>query len=336
MERKAGVGDEFALIERLTERLAAGGAQPAAGSIPLSIGDDGAVLAPPAGHQVVVTVDALVEEVHFRRDWSKAEDVGWKALAVNVSDLGAMGARPLAAFITLALPRDLPRRWIERFYDGLGECATAYVCPIAGGDTVRSPDRISISITALGSAPAGRFVSRARAQVGDDIWVTGVLGDSGAGLALLQKGRVPKRFEAVAAWHRRPHPPVLAGVALAEAGLATAMLDLSDGLASDLRHIAKRSGVGLRIDADRLPISDAARQAGKSLGIEPLHWALHGGEDYQLLFTATADRRGEAPPLLAPLGIAPVRIGTVVKRGITLVQDGKAEALKPLGFSHFG
>lgn len=329
--------DEFALIARLQGRLARIGGDPAAGEVVLGIGDDAAVLAAPAGAELVATADALIEDVHFRRDWSSPGDVGWKALAANVSDLGAMGARPLACLVTLALPRETPVRWADRFYEGLGECAAAYGCPVAGGDTVRAPDRIALSVTALGTAPAGRAVRREGARVGDALCVTGVLGDSGAGLALLQRGGRPAaRYRPLLEWHRRPRPPVPAGALLAEAGLATAMLDLSDGLASDLRHLARRSGVGARIGADRLPISDRARRAAAELGVDPTHWALHGGEDYQLLFTVPEERFPEVPPLLGPLGVTATRIGRVVRRGVSLAgADGKLTPLRPLGFRHF-
>lgn len=331
------VRDEFSLIDRLDSRLTRLAAAPAAGRLVLGIGDDAALLQPPPGTELVVTADALVEDVHFRRDWSRPGDIGWKALAVNVSDLGAMGARPLASLVTLALPRGTPVAWVDRFYAGLGECAAAYGCPVAGGDTVRAPDRIALSVTALGTVPAGRSVLRSGAGVGDLLCVTGVLGDSGAGLALLQQGgRIPPRLGRLVEWHRRPHPPVTAGALLAEAGLATAMLDLSDGLASDLRHLCRRSGVGARVEAERLPVSDAARRAAARLGVDPLHWALHGGEDYQLLFTVPEERFAAVPPVLGPLGVTATIIGRVAPRGIRLVDpSGRSEPLRPAGFRHF-
>lgn len=329
---------EFGLIERLARRLAETQTAPSAGAVRLGIGDDAAIFEVPPGRELVATIDALIEEVHFRRDWSRPEDIGWKALAVNVSDLGAMGARPLGALITLAAPRDLPLRWIDRLYQGLAECAAAYGCPVVGGDTVRSPKHVALSIAALGTAPAGRAALRSGAQVGDLICVTGVLGDSAAGLALLERGIGLRtaRHRPLVEWHRRPRPPVAAGAALAEAGLVTAMLDLSDGLASDLRHVAKRSGVGATIELDRLPISDAARQTARELKFDPTDWALHGGEDYQLLFTVPPDRWPEVPPTLAPLGAVATRLGHITRRGLVLVDaGGKSQPLLPTGFIHF-
>jgi thiamine-monophosphate kinase len=328
---------EFPLIERLAKRLAAGGVQPARGEVRVGIGDDAAVLRVPEGSELVATIDALVEEVHFRRDWSKPEDLGWKALAVNVSDLGVMGARPLGALITLALPKDTPVRWVDRFYAGLSECGAAYGCPVAGGDTVRSPERIAVSVAALGSVAAGKAVTRSGARVGDLVCVTGVLGDSGAGLALLARGgRVPRKYSPLVRWHRRPRPPAEAGAVLAERGLATAMLDLSDGLASDLRHICETSRVGTRVELKRLPISYAARLAGEELVVDPIDWALRGGEDYQLLFTVPPARFPEVPPALGPLGVVATCIGEITTKGYFQVDaNGKTLRLDPTGFAHF-
>lgn len=328
---------EFGLIERLARKLAALNVSPAAGSVPLAIGDDAALLQPPPGAEIVATADALIEEVHFRRDWSRPEDVGWKALAVNVSDLAAMGGRPLAALVTVALPTDVPVSWVDRFYRGLGDCAAEYGCPIVGGDTVRSPRHIAVSVTALGSVAAGRAVRRSGARVGDLICVTGVLGDSGAGLDLLQRGRgKTRKYAALLERHRRPRPPVVAGSVLADAALPTAMMDLSDGLGSDLRHLAKAGAVGARIYTDRLPISDDARQAAKELGVDPTRWALFGGEDFELLFTVPADRFAEVPPTLGPFGIVATIIGEITPRRVTFVNDAGHEApLSPEGFAHF-
>lgn len=328
---------EFGLIGRLARQLAADDVQPAAGEIELGIGDDAALLRLPSDTQLVTTIDALIEEVHFRRDWSRPEDLGWKALAVNVSDLGAMGARPLAALLSIALPPNLPVRWIDRLYRGLAECARQYGCPIIGGDTVRSPRSVAISVTALGSVPCGRAVRRSGAQVGDLLYVTGVLGESGAGLDLLQRSVMRKRkYEALYRWHIRPQPPVAAGAVLAEAGLPTAMMDLSDGLGSDLRHLTRASGVGAQVEAERLPISEVTRMAAKELGTDPARWALFGGEDYQLLFTVPRERLSEVAPTLGPLGITATVIGDITPRGLKLMlPDGSKKPLRPEGFAHF-
>lgn len=329
---------EFGLIERLGRILAADAAAPAAGDVVLALGDDAALLRVPPGTELVATIDALVEEVHFRRTWSRPEDLGWKALAVNVSDLGAMGARPLGALVTLAVPPGTDVRWIEGVYRGLARCAAEYGCPVVGGDTVRAPRHAALSVAALGSVPAGQVVRRSGARPGDLLCVTGVLGDSGAGLALLQAG-LPrrKRYAPLYEWHFRPRPPVAAGALLAGAGLATAMLDLSDGLTSDVGHLARASGAGARVEAMRLPISDAARQAARELGADPSRWALYGGEDYQLLFSVPPERFPEVPPLLGPLGVTATIVGAVTARGLKLVGlDGRTGPLRAEGFRHFG
>lgn len=328
---------EFGLIDRLARRLAAGSSHPRAGSVVHSIGDDAAVLGLPEGTELVATADALAEGVHFRRDWSSPDDLGWKALAVNVSDLGAMGARPTAALVTLALPQDVPVDWVDGLYRGLKAASERYGCPVVGGDTVRSLGGICLSVTAFGAVATGKAVTRAGARVGDLICVTGGLGDSGAGLTLLEcGGGVAGEFLPAVRWHLRPDPPVEAGAVLAEHGLATAMMDLSDGLASDLRHMATQSKVGAVVEAERLPISDAARLLARGLGVDVVRLALFGGEDYQLLFTVPADRFAEVPPALGPLGVVATIVGKVTRRGLTLVgPEGSRTPLTPEGFHHF-
>ncbi len=328
---------EFGLIERLAKGLAAEGAQPRVGEVVLAVGDDAAVLRLPSESELVATIDALVEGVHFRRDWSRPEDLGWKALAVNVSDLGGMGARPVAALLTLALPEDTPVKWVDTLYRGLRECSAAYGCPVVGGDTVRSRSGVILSIAALGAVPTGKAVMRGGARVGDLVCVTGTLGDSGAGLALLERGEpVAKDLRGPVEWHVRPRPPVEAGAVLAEAGLASAMMDLSDGVASDLGHIARRSGVGVEVEVERLPISDAARQAAFLLGTDPARWALFGGEDYQLLFTVPPERFADVSPALGTLGVTATIVGRITRGGLTLITgDGRRVPLAPDGFHHF-
>ncbi|MBI3911363.1 MAG: thiamine-phosphate kinase [Armatimonadetes bacterium] len=330
---------EFGLIERLAVLVRDTEQLPAAGRVVLGVGDDASVLELPPDRQLVATVDALVEDVHFRRPTTSPEDLGWKALAVNVSDLGAMGARPLAALLTLALPPSGAVEWVERLYSGLAEAARRYRCAIAGGDTVRSPDRIAVTVTALGSVPSGRAIRRSGARAADLVCVTGVLGQSAAGLALLEAGQTPEsapEFGALLRAHRRPEPPVEAGVALADAGLPTAMIDLSDGLVSDLEHIVRQSGVGARVVKERLPISLATRQAAESLGVDPHTWVLHGGEDYGLLFTIPPDRFARVPPLLAPLGVVATIVGEMGGTDLLIEEeDGTAVALVRAGFQHF-
>lgn len=327
---------EFALIDRLRRVLGQGA--PAAGSVVLGIGDDAAILGVGEGQELVATADMLVEEVHLRRAWSTAEDLGWKALAVNVSDVGAMGATPIAALVCAALPADTDAEWVEDLYRGLRLCGEAYGCPVVGGDTVRSPGPIALSVTALGSVTRGSAARRGGARPGDLLCVTGTLGDSAAGLALLKAGRAPQDTPADAALfaaHLRPRPPVRAGAALAGAGV-TAMLDLSDGLASDTTRLCAASGVGVRVLEERLPISLAARRAAAALGIDVLEWAVRGGEDYELLITIPRDWFDSVPRALAPHGVTATIIGEATGGESALVRmDGSEASLPSPAFSHF-
>lgn len=350
---------EFGLIDRIARLVA--GTQPipraSAGRVTLGIGDDAALLEVPADRSLVATVDTLVEEVHFRRAWTGPQDLGWKSLAVNVSDIAAMGAEPLAAFLSLALPAAIEVAWVEAFTRGMEACAREYGCALAGGDTVRSPQQIAITVALLGTVERGRALLRSGARVGDAVCVTGTLGDSAAGLALLQQGagdRVlgaganqtspnteqrppnPDPFAPLLAAHHRPRPRLAAARALAVSAEVTAMMDLSDGLASDIRHLATRSGVGARIWRPALPISGDARAAGSALGVEPAEWALHGGEDYELLFTLPPAAVEPARALLSPLGVPLTVVGEIVAEAVLLVEaDGREVFLEPAGFAHF-
>jgi thiamine-monophosphate kinase len=331
---------EFGLIDRLTEALRRTEGLPAGGRVRLGIGDDAALLEVAVGRQVVATADALVEEVHFRCDWTSPEDLGWKALAVNVSDVAAMGGEPLAALISLALPRATEVAWVEALYRGLEACASEYRCALVGGDIVGSPDRIVLQVALLGTVEPERVRLRSGARPGDVVCVTGTVGDSAAGLALLQAGGdLPDRpeFAALLLRHRHPTPRLAAARVLAAEPAVTAMMDLSDGIASDLRHIITRSGAGARVEAAALPISEAARAAAALLGANPLDWALWGGEDYELLFTLAPDALPRLASLLADTGVTAAPVGVITEGGYLLVTpDRDAQPLSPEGFAHFG
>jgi thiamine-monophosphate kinase len=335
---RVGELGEFVLIERLAAILAGRPAYPAEGRIRLGIGDDAAVLEVGRDRDWVATTDTLIEGVHFRREWTSPEDLGWKALAVNVSDLGAMGAAPTAALVCIALPTGTESEWIECFYRGMADCAAVYGCPIAGGDTVRSPSAIAISVTAVGAIGRGAAVTRSGAGNGDLICVTGTLGDSAAGLALLAGGHSPEdRPEYVPLFraHLRPAPPVGAARALARGGVS-AMMDLSDGLASDLARLSEASGAGGRVFQDRLPISLLARGAAEELNLPPEEWAVRGGEDYEYLFTVAPDRFAPLPALLAQHGVTATIVGEICDANLVLVDSGgEPTVLPPPAFSHF-
>lgn len=284
---------EFELIERLAAHL-----EPFAGGI--GIGDDAAAWQPTPGRVVVATTDMLVEGIHFRLDWISPRDLGWKALAVNLSDLAAMGAAPGYALVSIALLRD-QAALAEEMYDGMAELARLTDTWIVGGDTVRTPGPLVVNVALVGEADPERLLRRDVARPGDVLAVTGRVGASAAGLELLLAGdrAVLARPEAqsLVAAHHRPRPQLEAGAALAAAGVRCA-IDISDGVASEAWHLARESGIEIEVDVDRLPLDE---DAVALLGVEEArHLALTGGEDYELLFTVPESRLAEVATALPP------------------------------------
>ena len=308
---------EKRLIERIRRSARNGG------SVVTGIGDDCAVLRVPPGHELLVTTDFTIENVHFRRDWHPPELVGRRCLTRGLSDIAAMGGDPRAAFLSLAVASDIPQKWVDRFLKGLLELAAEFDVPLAGGDTAQAANGIQADIVVVGSVPKGKAVLRSGATPGDQIYVTGALGGSAAVLAsLIESGRAGVRLRRV-----RPQPRLAAGCWLRQHGVASAMIDLSDGLSTDLDHICIESRVGAEIDAVAIP------RARLAPGKEPvaLELALHGGEDYELLFTSAAT----VPAKVA--GVCVTRIGRITRsRGMRIVgADGKSRALKAGGWEHF-
>ncbi|SEP51424.1 thiamine-phosphate kinase [Amycolatopsis saalfeldensis] len=298
----AAIG-EFALIQAVTE----GRRQPA--STLLGPGDDAAVVAAPDG-RVVATTDVLVQGVHFRLDWSSPEQVGRKAVAVNLSDVAAMGAKPTTVLVGFACPPDLPATVVTELMNGMWAEAGRAGIGVSGGDMV-SADQLVISVTALGDLEDREPVTRSGARPGDVLAVSGRLGWAAAGLAVLRRGfRSPV---GVVNAQRCPEPPYEAGPRAALAG-ATAMIDISDGLLADLGHIASASGVGLDVQTTDLEVSTRLREVGTALGADPLRWVLTGGEDHALAAT------------FPPFGDLPEgwrRIGTVTMPDSGITVDGK-------------
>jgi thiamine-monophosphate kinase len=369
---------ELALLDEIRERAAGA----CLGGLSLGIGDDCALLAPRRGEELAVTTDLSIAGRHFRLDWHQPEAVGHRALARGLSDLAAMGARPVAAFLSLGLPRELTvassRRagsgsWVQRFLDGLLALAKLHSTPLAGGDLAESPVAVA-DIVLVGAVPRGKALLRSGARVGDLLYVTGALGGAAAGLAYLEElagqsaerairngtkcqgttlvvpqmqpkkrralapdgvfsvnfsatpPRIPKKLAAWLAPHLYPQPRVVQGLWLRRHGLASAALDLSDGLSTDLAHLCKESGVSAEVDAALLPIHPAAT----------LTQALDGGEDYELLFTAAAKAR--VPRSIADVKIT--RIGRIVKPRagqptITLLTQLGPQPLEARGWEHF-
>ena len=310
---------EFDLIARIRARVAT------RADVVLGIGDDAALLAPPPGRQLVVTADTLNEGVHFPRGTSPA-DVGWKALAVNLSDLASMGAEPAWCTLSLSLPQSDPA-WIEGFLDGFLDLAGQHGIALVGGDTTRGP--LSIAVTAMGLVEPGRALRRDGARVGDEVWVTGTLGDAAGGLALLDREPVP----ALRARLDRPTPRVATGRALA--GIATACVDVSDGLLADLGHVCARSHVAARIDVDALPASAALMEViGEA---DRIALQASGGDDYELCFTAPADAGADIGAVSAQLGLRITRIGRIVAGEGVHPVDAKSQPWSSprRGYDHF-
>jgi thiamine-monophosphate kinase len=296
------------------------------------IGDDCAVLRPPAGHDLLVTTDFTLEGVHFRRDWHPAAVVGHRCLTRGLSDLAAMGGEPMAAFLSLALPAGLPQRWADQFVSGLLKLAQQFRVPLAGGDVAQSPASgsdaekgagVLADIVLLGHLPAGQAILRSGARPGEVIYVTGTLGRGAASLRELSRTRRARTFP-----HRWlcPTPRLAVGKALRTRRLPTAMIDLSDGLSTDLDHICESSRVGAELYADCIP---RARWRGVEVELE---LALNGGEDYELLFTAPAGV--QVPRKIA--GVPVTRVGRIIPgRKMYLIRDGKRTPLRPAGWEHF-
>jgi thiamine-monophosphate kinase len=339
---------ERALIQRIRGR----GSRKSFAGLVLGIGDDCALLAPKPGEEIAVTTDLSIAGRHFRLDWHPPEVVGYRTLARGLSDLAAMGARPLAAFLSLGLPPALTKAkgrkssWLDLFFEGFLELAQAHKTPLAGGDLSQSPVAVA-DIVLVGAVPRGRALLRSGARAGDLIYVTGMLGGAAAGLARLsalaasakrrsghgrsvppsiQRKMAPKRMADALAAHFYPQPRLAQGGWLQSKGLATSAIDLSDGLSTDLAHLCEESGVAAEIDAASLPIAQGAT----------LEQALHGGEDYELLFTAPAEAR--MPSRVAGVPVTPIGRITRKLRGrpITTIRTERgAEPLVPRGWEHF-
>jgi thiamine-monophosphate kinase len=327
---------EFALIARLQRYLQGDvGAQVICG-----IGDDCAVIRPAPATDLVWTTDTQEEGVHFRRDWASAADIGWRCLAVNVSDIAAMGALPLGALVALSLPATLDVAFVDALYEGMYALACEYGCPIIGGNVSKASGTLTVTITVLGQVPVGQSIYRSGAQVGDEIWVTGTLGGAKAGLeALLAPAAVATLdLDAVLQRYRRPQPRLQEAQYLRQHATLHSLLDMSDGLSSDLTHICEASRVGAQLRAEHIPLHEGARLVATTLGTDPLAYALHGGEDFELCLTASP---GEIEPLRQPFTqqfqCALTRVGTIQSgTGVTLCRaDGTQQPLQARGYDHF-
>jgi thiamine-monophosphate kinase len=312
-----------------------------ASGVTIGIGDDCAVLEPRAGAALLATTDLLLEDVHFRRRWAEPADIGWKALAVNLSDIASMGGRPRWALVALACPAGTPVEDIEAFYEGALALARRHDVAVVGGDTSVSPAGWLVNVTLLGDV-IGAPRLRSDARPGDVVAVTGSLGRSAAGLAVLERGTAPGGVAAadlaeVSAAHLRPEPRVAAGAWLGGAPGVRAMMDISDGIGLDLPRLVGASGVGARVDVDWLPIDAPTRAVAAALGAEATTWATGGGEDYELLLTCEAGafeilQRGLAATTGARL--TPIGEITAAASAVRWLAGGREVAVAR-GFEHF-
>ncbi|MGA3210113.1 MAG: thiamine-phosphate kinase [Terriglobales bacterium] len=311
------------------------------------IGDDCAVLRPPPKDDLLVTTDFSLEGVHFRRDWHSAASVGHRCLTRGLSDIAAMGGVPLATFLSFALPHDLPQKWVDEFQRGFLRLARRFGTRLAGGDTAQSPEGVMADIVVIGSVPRGKAVLRSGARAGDYIFVTGTLGSPAGVLRGLQRagksgaenGALPLptkdargsgALSLVPARARRkflyPEPRLEVGKWLREGGLTSAMIDISDGLSTDLSHICEESGVGAWLVDEEIPVASGAT----------LEDALNGGDEYELLFTVRESKRKHIPSRIA--GVPVHWIGTIVEDcGLWLyvTEEGVGFKFQPQGWEHF-
>ena len=318
---------ERALISRIRE-ISRGSLRSSKGhSVVVGIGDDASVLRVAKDREVLVTTDFSLEGVHFRREWHPPESVGYRCLARGLSDIAAMGGEPIAAFLSLALPAKLPQRWVDRFLKGLLTLANRFNVKLAGGDTAESPGGILADILVIGSVPRGQARVRSGAKAGDRIFVSGELGGSATDLDQLYSRRRQKPKPVERSPHFFPEPRVAIGTFLRKKQIATAMIDLSDGLSTDLGHICEESGCGAEIRQELIPLAKIGKREVDA------EFALHGGEDYELLFTASM--RTRVPSQIAGVPISQIGVITRGNSRILVRANGDKVAFEPRGWEHF-
>ena len=323
---------ERELIEKTGRALS--GRHTAAREVRVGIGDDAAVFRPTAGHETLLTCDWFLEGTHFLREKHPATSVGWKCLARAVSDIAAMGGVPRCFLLSLALPASHTGRWVGEFLDGLRRASRKFQCLLAGGDTTRC-DEILINVTVFGEVQTGRAVLRSGARPGDLIYVTGRLGEAELGLQLLKRSRQSASSrDPYMKKHLYPEPRLALGHWLVKKQLASAMMDLSDGLSSDLSRLCAASGVGARLEMAKIPVRQTMHSNTKDLAAA-LQLALHGGDDYELLFTVPRKRTNSLPRSFRGLPLTQIGIVTADKKIILVNENGREQQLDPGGWDPF-
>jgi thiamine-monophosphate kinase len=343
--------NEFDFINKIRERVKH---QPSSPGLVRGIGDDAAVLKSLTTGDLAISTDLLVEDIDFRRETTRPELLGHKALAVSLSDIAAMGARPRWALLSLGVPEAV---WgddvLDSFYDGFFQLAKRYGVTLIGGDVSRTPDKVVVDSILIGETPKTGAVFRSGARPGDQIFVTGFLGDAAAGLRLLEHGarlqpqtttegrenvdqsNESRPIDYLLLRHLQPEPRVGWGILLGDQQLPTAMIDVSDGLSSDLKHLCDESGVGALVEASLIPIDPLVTELSGRRALDPLMLALHGGEDFELLFTVRPEIAGKLPKRVD--GVSLTRIGEIKEAGagVQISEGARTWKLEPGGWEHF-
>jgi thiamine-monophosphate kinase len=335
--KRVGEMGEFTLIDRIRDILPAAGKK----DLLVDIGDDAAVIRIDERRALLLTCDIQVEGRHFRFERITPYQLGRRAMAVNLSDIAAMGGRPTYALVSLGLPATFPVGSYDRLFEGMRDELLPHRARIVGGNLAQTRDCLIVDVTLLGEADLSRVLTRGGARAGDRIFVSGELGSSGAGFQVLSTlGKAyPRKYRELVRRHLLPTPRVDLGRRIARSGIATSMIDLSDGVASDLFHICTRSGVGAEIEEDRLPLSGYLGEIAEKTGKSVLDLALHSGEDYELLFTVPPRvPAGKVRSVAGRSGVPVTEIGKIVGRddGYRLVDSrGRRTPLTPTGWDHF-
>lgn len=325
---------EDSIVQRIYSHFAADRTSIAGRAVRVGIGDDAALFQPKYGHDVILTSDWFLEGTHFQREKHPPDSVGWKCLARAMSDVAAMGGVPRCFLLSLALPRSYTGRWLDAFLSGLRRVSRKFACPLAGGDTTRR-EEILINVTVVGDIRKGRAVLRSGALADDIVYVSGRLGEAEMGLRILRSSKRHVRLNSpFLKKHLYPEPRLELGRWLAETRLATSMMDLSDGLSSDLPRLCAASGVGARVEGTKLP-SVQPLKVDRHRGVDSMQLALHGGDDYELLFTVRPNTVNLVPQTI--YGVPLTAIGTITKkRGVILSEkNGRASKLISSGWDPF-
>ena len=301
----------------------------------LNIGDDAAVLKCSPGKLLIFTTDTLMERVHFDLRYFSFKDIGWKSMAANLSDIAAMGGIPLAGLVSLGLPKRIKEEQVLELYSGMENLSSRFKCPIVGGDIFSSPQGLVVTISLLGEVEKNLFKTRGGARVGDLIYVTGDLGEAEAGLRVLRKSRAKKN--SITKKHLNPYPRIAESRLLVKNLKISAMIDISDGLSSDLHHICEESKKGALIYAEKIPVSQRITKVCKSLNLSPLNLALSSGEEYELLFTLSPGQEKKIEKITKGK-FKVTLIGEIRKKeeGVEILDlDGRIKDLKKTGYTHF-